>query len=93
MGRMEGLKDYGPDHISGYFRYITQPRAKDGFHPTWSEFQKGGATDRAFKSPNLLRDITNRNAIFRAMYLSDAVSKGSKGVKDNPSKTMVRYRA
>ncbi len=50
-----------------------------------------GATDSACKSPILLRDdIARRNNAFKVKNLAGTSSKGSKGARERPCRTMAK---
>lgn len=70
---------------------VTWHRVQNYFKQTGAKCRQEEATDEACKSPTLLNNVrANNRAILRIVNFSEADSKGSERVPDNPSRTTER---
>lgn len=66
MDRTEGLQHNRSGHVSEDLRNIAQPRVKKAFTMLGANSKHEGETERACRSPILLRDvIAKRNKAFK----------------------------
>ncbi len=87
--RTEGLQHNRPRHISGDFRNVTCSKMKECFNHTRCKFQARGCNRQCLKISYSLKR-SRRNNAFKVKNMAGTSSKGSKGAREMPCRTMAR---